>query len=74
MSCKCAICGYEKGITEDFMKYKDFISAQGYIYFDNYGDPNHWKEVKPALDKIDFDKYGFDVIGQIGYSLLIQKR
>lgn len=63
----------EVGVTKDFIKYKDFISDEGYILFDNYGDPNNWVGVKIGLDKIDFPKHGFKIIDQIGYSLLIQK-
>ena len=54
----------EKGVTLDFMKYKDFMNENGYILFDNYGDPKYWTGVKKGLDKIDFKKLGFKIIGQ----------
>jgi len=32
MPCKCAICGYEKGITEDFMKWPDIPGLKTEFY------------------------------------------
>lgn len=63
----------EKGVTLDFMKYKDFLNKDGYILFDNYGDPKTWPEVKVGVDKINFEKFGFTKIGQLGYSFLVKK-
>jgi hypothetical protein len=32
MTCKCAICGYERGITDDFTKWPDIPSLQVVLY------------------------------------------
>ena len=32
MPCKCAICGYKKGITEDFMKWTDIPGLRTELY------------------------------------------
>jgi hypothetical protein len=62
----------EKGVKKDFMKYYTFITKNGIIIFDNYGDPN-WPGVKKGVDTIDFKNYEFDIVGQFGYSLVIIK-
>ena len=61
------------GVTQDFFKYKDFISKNGIIVFDNYGQPDNWIQLKKAVDKINFSQYGFEVKGQLGYSLYVEK-
>lgn len=63
----------ENGVTQDFLKYKDFITKNGIIVFDNYGQPNVWEGVKRGVDKINFSQYGFEVKGQLGYSLFVEK-
>jgi len=63
----------ERGVTQDFLKYKDFMSSGGIMIFDNYGEPNTWEGVKKGVDKIDFIKYGFRILGQLGYSFYIEK-
>ena len=63
----------EHGVTQDFLKYKNFVTKNGIIVFDNYGQPNHWEEVKKGVDKINFSEYGFEVKGQLGYSLFVEK-
>ena len=63
----------EYGVTQDFLKYKDLVSKNGIIFFDNYGQPNCWEGVKKGLDKINFTNYGFEVKGQLGYSLIVEK-
>jgi len=63
----------EHGVTQDFLKYKDFVTKNGIIVFDNYGQPNHWEGVKKGVDKINFGEYGFEVKGQLGYSLFVEK-
>jgi hypothetical protein len=40
MPCKCAICGYEKGITEDFMKWSDIPGLKTEFYPVTRGKPN----------------------------------
>jgi hypothetical protein len=32
MPCKCAICGYEKGVTEDFIKWPDIPEFKSELY------------------------------------------
>jgi len=32
MPCKCAICGYQKGVTEDFMKWPDIPGLKTELY------------------------------------------
>ena len=63
----------EHGVTQDFLKYKDFVTKNGIIVFDNYGQPNHWEGVKKGVDKINFKDHGFEVKGQLGYSLFVEK-
>lgn len=63
----------EYGVTQDFLKYKDFITKNGIIVFDNYSQPNTWEGVTKGVDKINFSEYGFEVKGQLGYSLLVEK-
>ena len=41
MSCKCAVCGYEKGITEDFIKWPDIPGLKTEFYpVTRRGKPN----------------------------------
>lgn len=63
----------EKGVTLDYHKYKEYVNNDGFILFDNYGDPNRWQGVKKGVDKIDFSTDGFSIVGQYGYSLLVHK-
>jgi hypothetical protein len=63
----------EYGVTQDFLEYKDLVSKSGIIVFDNYGQPNHWEGVKKGVDKINFSDYGFEIKGQLGYSLFVEK-
>ena len=63
----------KEGVIKDFMNYQYFINKNGFILFDNYDQPTLWPGVKEGLDCIDFNEFGFIVIGQLGYSLLVQK-
>lgn len=63
----------EEGVIQDFMKYHTFVNPGGFILFDNYGQPNTWTGVKNGVDSINFPDYGFNIVGQLGYSLLINK-
>jgi hypothetical protein len=41
MTCKCAICGYERGITEDFNKWPDIPGLQTVFYpVTKFGKPD----------------------------------
>ena len=41
MTCKCAICGYERGITEDFSKWPDIPGLQTVFYpVTKFGKPD----------------------------------
>lgn len=62
-----------KGVTKDYEAYKRFVNPGGFIVFDNYGDPNVWKEVAVAISDIDFDNDGFEEIGQYGFSYIVRK-
>ena len=63
----------EHGVTQDFLKYKDFVTKNGIIVFDNYGQLIVHEGVKKGVDKINFSDYGFEVKGQLGYSLFVEK-
>lgn len=53
----------EHGVVSDFMMYKEFISSNGIICFDNYGG-TAWPGVKTGLDKLNFVEQGFNKIGE----------
>ena len=53
----------ERGVVSDFMMYKEFISSNGIICFDNYGG-TAWPGVKTGLDKLNFVEQGFNKIGE----------
>ena len=64
----------KEGVVKDFMKYRHFISPGGFILFDNYDQPFAWEGVKIGIDSINFNLYDFTIIGQFGYSFLVQKK
>lgn len=59
-------------VVNDFNNYKDLVSKNGYIVFDDYMDKNHSPQVKPAVDNIvaGLDRNEFEVIGSIKYDLI----
>lgn len=63
-----------QGVINDYVAYKDFMNPDGFIIFDNYGQPNAWEEVETAVSDIPFEKDGFQEIGQYGFSYIVRKR
>ena len=61
----------ERGVKKDFNDYSPLVRNGGIIMFDNYGQPKVWTGVKKGVDKLDFG--GWNVIGQMGYSYVIQR-
>nr|QBK91398.1 MAG: macrocin o-methyltransferase [Pithovirus LCPAC302] len=61
-----------QGVTQDFEKYNQMILTGGYIVFDNYS-VNTWKDVKKAVDSIDFATFGFNPIGRYKECYIVQK-
>jgi predicted O-methyltransferase YrrM len=53
----------DTGVINDFLMYKNFLSSNGIICFDNYGG-TAWPGVKKGLDTLDFVEQGFNIIGE----------
>ena len=64
----------EKGVNGDYNSYKNMVTKDGFIIFDNYGDPTCWQGVKKAVDQINFDRDNFEKIGQYGFSFIVRKK
>ncbi len=61
------------GVWGDFIAYKDKVSPEGLIVFDNYNDPS-WPEVKPMVDNI-CESYSedFKIKEIFGHCLVLEK-
>jgi hypothetical protein len=63
-----------QGVMNDFINYKDKVSENGYIVFDNYND-NCWADVTKAVDKIVEDyKHQFTKECVYGHCLVLIKK
>ena len=52
-------------VIKDFESYKNMVSPNGYVIFDDYHDHKHSPEVKTAVDYMSNNNYfkGFEVLG-----------
>lgn len=59
------------GVMSDWNAYKDLVSVNGLICFDNYSTTS-WLEVKKAIDTIDFT--GYKVYPVVDECFIVRKR
>ena len=54
-----------QAVVNDFLSYKDLVSPNGYIVFDDYHDSTHSPGVKIAVDSMVSNNYfeGFEILG-----------
>ena len=62
-----------QGVIDDFMNYKDMISDDGVLVFDNYKDPN-WKDVETAVKDIIRDNNDYMIQNEFGHCCVISKK
>ena len=62
-----------QGVIDDFMNYKDMVSDDGVLVFDNYKDPN-WKDVERAVKDIIRDNHDYMIQNEFGHCCVISKK